>query len=151
MAKKKSRMEKLLRQVAGENKKFVYYNGTRHEGMSFIFVNDVPSYNVRILQYAIEGEYALHELRHRFTGDFTVRPGENRIVPEVLEKIKRDWPEDYETLDLFEVRLRWNEVAEEIIRKSKENLEKQLRMIKALLEDPVVHKRKHYYINPEWD
>ena len=111
----------------------------------------VPSYNVRILQYAIEGEYALHELRHRFTGDFTVRPGENRIVPEVLEKIKRDWPEDYETLDLFEVRLRWNEVAEEIIRKSKENLEKQLRMIKALLEDPVVHKRKHYYINPEWD
>ena len=128
------RMDHLLQTMFGEDKKYYYFNGSRHDGMSFIFVDVVWNEAVRLIMTGIQGEYALHELRHRFNDEFTVRPGRNRIISEVKKKIEQDWSEDYKTLNLFEVRLRWVAVPEEVLKKSEEEHKTDMDRIREIID-----------------
>lgn len=116
----------VIKRVFGENAGDVFFNGTRAEGCSFIFVGDVWSHQVDKLIQALNEVGG--DLLERDLGEWRVRKGnQNNIV-------NNEVPADARK-DCYEVRL----------------IYKNYYGARDLDERPEAEEHKGGYVNPEWD
>ena len=117
----------IIKKVFGENAGDVFFNGTRAEGCSFIFVGDVWSHQVDKLIHALNEDAG--GLLERNLGEWRVRKGnQNNIV-------NKEFPADARE-NCYEVRLIYKNYY------GARNLDER--------SEATDHKGS-YYINPEWD
>lgn len=91
------RIENVLKKVFGEEEKRVYFNGSRAEGLSFIFLDAVCSTDANKLLEALNEEF---ENEHQLSEWRVVRGSKQNVVTQEIL--------DEDIADSYEVRFRYN-------------------------------------------